>query len=141
MTLLDTALKYIQKAERALEDARVLLREASTEGACNRAYYAMFDAAHAALFAAGYRPAQGVFKTHHGLIAEFGLQLVQTGKIDPAFGRSLNRVQEIRLVADYSADPPPPDDATSAVEKAQQFVAAMRASFPSSPGQTDDAMS
>ena len=108
-----------------------MLRISSPEGACNRAYYAMFDAAHAALFAAGCRPAQGVFKTHHGLIAEFGLQLVQTGKIDSAFGRSINRVQEIRLIADYSADPPPFGDAASAVEKAEQFVAAMRASFPS----------
>lgn len=134
MTLLDAAIKYLEKAERALEEARTMLRINSPEGACNRAYYAMFDAAHAALFAAGCRPAQGIFKTHHGLIAEFGLQLVQTGKIDPALGRSINRVQEIRLVADYSADPPPLDDATSAVEKAERFVAAMRASFPSGMG-------
>ena len=131
MTLLDIAVKYIDKAERALGEAQFLLREKATEGACNRAYYAMFDAAHAALFAAGYRPAQGVFKTHQGLIAEFGLQLVQTGRINPIFGRSINRVQEIRLVADYSADPPSLEDATSAVEKAEQFVAAMKASFPS----------
>ncbi|MFP3248173.1 MAG: HEPN domain-containing protein, partial [Paraburkholderia sp.] len=41
------------KADRALEEARVLLRAGGYEGACNRAYYAMFDAAHAALLGSG----------------------------------------------------------------------------------------
>lgn len=39
----------MQKADRALASARLLLDAGDTEGACNRAYYAMFDAARAAL--------------------------------------------------------------------------------------------
>jgi len=44
---------FMAKADRALEEARVLLRAGGYEGVCNRAYYAMFDAAHAALLGSG----------------------------------------------------------------------------------------
>ncbi len=46
-----TPAKYIIKAERALNAARLLSEAGEIEGACNRAYYAMYDAAHAALLA------------------------------------------------------------------------------------------
>jgi len=39
--------RYMQKAQRALDEARLLLGAQKAEGACNRAYYAMHDAAHA----------------------------------------------------------------------------------------------
>ncbi len=45
----DTPASFMRKAERALASARVLLQDGDPEGACNRAYYAMFDAARAAL--------------------------------------------------------------------------------------------
>ena len=69
MTSRVTAASYMQKAERALDEARVLLREAKTEGACSRAYYAMHDAAHAALLATGHEAPDAPIKTHHSLIA------------------------------------------------------------------------
>ena len=34
---------YMDKARRALASARLLLADGDNEGACNRAYYAMFD--------------------------------------------------------------------------------------------------
>ncbi len=37
------------KAERAAVSAKLLLEAGDVDGACNRAYYAMFDAARAAL--------------------------------------------------------------------------------------------
>ena len=37
------------KASRAVASAKLLLDAGDVDGACNRAYYAMFDAAHAAL--------------------------------------------------------------------------------------------
>ena len=46
----DILAAYMDKAERALASARVLIEAGDPEGACNRAYYSMFDAAHAALF-------------------------------------------------------------------------------------------
>ncbi len=46
-------IQHIQKAERALKASQVLLEIGDTEGACNRAYYAMYDAALAATGWAG----------------------------------------------------------------------------------------
>ncbi|WPL16530.1 HEPN domain protein [Thiorhodovibrio winogradskyi] len=92
-----TPADYLSKARRALASACLLLADGDTEGACNRAYYAMFDAAHAALLHAdpGLNPA--TTKTHRGLIAAFGEQLVMTGLIPADLGRSINQVERIRL--------------------------------------------
>jgi uncharacterized protein (UPF0332 family) len=117
---------YMRKAERALDEARLLLRDKKTEGACSRAYYAMHDAAHAALLATGFEKPDAIIKTHHTLIAEFGKRLVLGGQIDAAHGRAFNKAQEMRLLADYSAEPPSSDEAQGAVEQAEAFVAAIR---------------
>jgi len=117
---------YMRKAERALDEARLLLRDKKTEGACSRAYYAMHDAAHAALLASGVESPEAIIKTHHSLIAEFGKKLVLGGLIDAAHGRAFNKVQDMRLLADYSAEPPPLDATHAAVEQTEAFVAAIR---------------
>jgi uncharacterized protein (UPF0332 family) len=91
------------KAVRAGASARVLLDLDDVDGACNRAYYAMFDAARAALLASGAL-VQPRIKTHGGLIAAFGLHLVKNGPISRELGRLLKRAEEIRLVADYTGD-------------------------------------
>ena len=41
------------KSNQATASAKVLLDTGDSDGACNRAYYAMFDAARAALLASG----------------------------------------------------------------------------------------
>ena len=117
---------YIGKAERALEEARLLLRGDKMEGACSRAYYAMHDAAHAALFATGFETPDAIIKTHRLFIAEFGKKIVLGGQIDAMLGRALNRVQDIRLLADYDAKQPSLDDAPWSVEQAEVFVAAIK---------------
>lgn len=116
----------MRKAERALDEARLLLRDKKTEGACSRAYYAMHDAAHAALLATGHETPDAIIKTHHTLIADFGKKLVLGGQIDASIGRAFNKVEEMRLLADYSAEPPALDKTQGAVEKAEAFVAAVR---------------
>jgi uncharacterized protein (UPF0332 family) len=121
-----TVAGYMRKAERALDEARLLLRDEKTEGACSRAYYAMHDAAHAALLATGFETPEAIIKTHHTLIAEFGKKLVLGGQIDASIGRAFNKVEEMRLLADYSAEPPPLDKTQGAVEQAELFVAAVR---------------
>ena len=47
------AQELLEKATRAASSAKLLLDTGDTDGACNRAYYAMFDAARAALLASG----------------------------------------------------------------------------------------
>ncbi len=120
---------YLEKTERALSGARLLLANNDAEGACNRAYYAMFDAAHAALMSIGAEIAGPAAKTHRGLIAAFGKHLVQGGHVDSKFGGALNKVERLRLLADYTGDPIEPKDAAWAVEEAEGFVACMRSKF------------
>jgi uncharacterized protein (UPF0332 family) len=122
-------LAYGDKAARTLAAARLLLDSGDTEGACNRAYYAMYYAAQAALLAAGLAEPENGYKTHQGLIGEFGKHLVLGGKLDQCLGRSINKVQHLRQLADYTGDPLPLEDATSAVTQAEVFVAAIRTRF------------
>ena len=75
-------------------------------------------------------------KTHAGLIATFGLQLVKNGPITKELGRFLKRAEEIRLVADYKGDSVEFEDASEMVDQAAIFVDAMRTEFmPSKPGE------
>jgi uncharacterized protein (UPF0332 family) len=120
---------YIAKAERAFSAARVLVRAEDAEGACNRGYYAMHDAAHAALIAAGRETPDAMIKTHHTLIAEFGKKLVQGGQMDARLGRAFNKVEDIRRQADYSSESPPLDEARWVVGQAEAFVAAIKEKF------------
>jgi uncharacterized protein (UPF0332 family) len=77
------------KALRASASAKLLLRDGDADGACNRAYYAMFAAARAALQSAGIQAESA--RTHSGLIAAFGLHLVKPGQVSLELGRILNR--------------------------------------------------
>lgn len=119
--------EIMDKAEKALASASILFDAGDSDGATNRAYYAMFDAAIAALSRAGVGLAQDQHKTHGGLIGSFGLHLVQTGRLPAESGRALNRVQELRLTADYLAEPVPLEKARWAIEEANGFVAAVSA--------------
>ena len=61
------------KAQRALSSALTLLHDGDNDGACNRAYYAMFDAARAALLASKAPVPPEIARTHSGLISAFSL--------------------------------------------------------------------
>lgn len=124
-----TAEALMSKAVRASASARALLDLGDVDGACNRAYYAMFDAARAALLAAGAPVQPDLGKTHAGLIAAFGLQLVKNGPITKELGRLLKRAEEIRLVADYKGDSVELEDAREMVGQAAISVDAMRTEF------------
>jgi len=113
----------MSKAHRAISSAKLLLADGDSDGACNRAYYAMFDAAHAALLKVdpGLNPA--TIKTHRGLFAAFGKHLITTGRTIPDVGRSLNQVEQVRLLADYTGEAIDVDRAEWAIDQARQFVA------------------
>ena len=114
------------KARRALESARLLLASDDCDGACNRAYYAMFDAARAALWWDDPScAAVDVIKTHSGLIAAFSLRLVRTGKVSVELGKALNKVEDLRLIADYRDQMLDGEHAAWAVGQADQFVEAV----------------
>ena len=119
------------KAQRALTSAHNLLQDNDSDGACNRAYYAMFDAARAALIASKAPVPPEIAKTHSGLIAAFSLHLVKPGLFPVELGRSFNKAEDLRLMADYKGDPIGADDALWAVQQAQAFVAQIQQRFMS----------
>lgn len=121
-----TPADYMQKASRALASARLLLADGDLEGACNRAYYAMFDAAHAALLASGADSNPGETRTHRGLIAAFGKHLVHSGRIPAELGKSLNQVERVRLLADYTGEEIDHEAAQWTVERAASFLDAIQ---------------
>lgn len=117
------------KAQTAASSAKILLDSKDLDGACNRAYYAMFDAARAALIATGHEQDIVSTKTHSGLISNFSLKLVKTGQVSVSLGKSLNKVEDLRLMADYKGDTVEYNDAAWAVEQANIFVIELINSF------------
>lgn len=126
-----TAGGLMAKAERACSSARLLLDSGDVDGACNRAYYAMFDAARAALLASG-SPESNSGRTHKGLIGAFGEHVVKNGPVPKEVGRLLKRAEEIRLVADYRENSVNLSDASEIVQHAETFLEAIRIQFAAS---------
>lgn len=124
-----TAEELITKSEKALSSSKLLLQAGDTDGACNRAYYAMFDAARAALHYAGKEEVAITTKTHSGMITAFSLHLVKSGTLDVELGRSLNKVEDIRLMADYMGASVTSNKAEWAVQQATIFVQSIKKQF------------
>lgn len=122
--------ELMRKARQAVVSAKALHQMGDMDGAVNRAYYAMFDAARAALQRSHAPVGLNVAKTHSGLIAAFGLHLIKTGLLPIELGRTINRAEELRLVADYIGEPIDAEQIRWAVEQAGNFVAAIDAAFP-----------
>lgn len=123
------AAELMLKALQAASSAQVLLDTGDADGACNRAYYAMFDAARAALLASGAPVQPEVARSHSGLISAFSLHLVKSQRVPIELGKALNRAEELRLVADYKGDPIEFEDAAWAVSQAHLFVHEMQNIF------------
>lgn len=115
----------LDKAIRAAQSAKLLLDNGDDSGACNRAYYAMFDAASAALraFEAPIIDEKGrIASNHSGIISSFGLLIVKEGHLPRELGRALNKAEIIRLEADYLAGAIKKEDALWMVEISEKFV-------------------
>jgi len=123
------AKELFSKAQTAAASARILLNAGDVDGACNRAYYAMFDAARAALLASGINESTVNTKTHSGLISKFSLELVKSGQVSVELGKSLNKVEDLRLMADYKGDSILEEDAAWAVNQADIFVETLQTTF------------
>lgn len=110
-----------KKARAALSDAEVLLERGSPEATINRGYYAVFQAARAALLTEGESP-----KTHSGVIRRFGYHFVRTGQVSDEIGGILTTAQSMRGEADYEAFSDfGRDEAAELVEKARRFIKAV----------------
>lgn len=110
--------QHLQRAREGLQEARLLLDNGYYRGACNRAYYAVFEAAHAALAT----QAIPVPKTHSGLNTQFHQFIVKAGLTDAALGQLLSKIERARLVADYTNKPIDAAMGNEIFEMADQFV-------------------
>jgi uncharacterized protein (UPF0332 family) len=86
----------IERAERYLKSAGILLKDTDYESSVSRAYYAMFYSAQAVLLTKNLS-----FSSHKGVISAFGEHFVKTGIFSREMGRELNRAFEKRQVGDY----------------------------------------
>ena len=80
------------------------MRQASgdIDGAINRAHYAMFYAAHAALRDRGI---ESPARSNGTLVRRFGEHLIKTATLPHALGYSLSKALERRQKADYGREP------------------------------------
>jgi len=127
MTELETLFTYrLHEAEETLADAEQMINaNCSPRSIVNRSYYAMFYAV-LALFIRF----ETVHKTskHSGIIGIFNKEYVHTGKIEVRFSKMLNNLFETRLEGDYKCLVElTHDHSKDAVEKAREFVSAIKA--------------
>jgi len=86
----------IQRANRYLTSAEILLREGDYESSISRTYYAMFYSAQAMLLTKSLS-----FSSHKAVISAFDEHFVKTGVFPREMGREFNRAFEKRQLADY----------------------------------------
>jgi uncharacterized protein (UPF0332 family) len=122
----DRASELLVKAVRAVKSARLLAQDGDLDGACNRSYCAIFDAARSALMQQDPKLDPQFAKTHSGLMALFNERLVKPGSVSRDIGRLLKRGEELRVLADYTLSELTLEEVSDLVESAQKFVAAMK---------------
>jgi uncharacterized protein (UPF0332 family) len=113
--------ELLDKARTAARSAQALLDDGDQDGACNRAYYAVFDAARALLVHSRPEAESESIRTHRGLISVFGQFVVKSGILSPDYGRFLGRLHNTRMIADYDRMSVSREQAEQAVKDAQHF--------------------
>ena len=86
------------RAQRALRTAHLALHDGDPAAAIDRAYYAAFYVATAALLTADERP-----RTHAGTHRRFHLHFVRPGRLSTDLGTTLKHAFELCQRADYEA--------------------------------------
>lgn len=106
------------------QEARVLLENDFARGASSRAYYAMFDAARAALWSID--PQLVETKTHRTILRRFAQHCVRSGGLDPKLSRMILHAFELRNSADYDMDAITMETARSVFKDMETFMAEIR---------------
>ena len=120
-----TADQHLERSSECLAEADALLSSRHPKGACNRAYYAVFNAAKAALASLGAPTG----KTHSGTQTAFYANVVRTGRIAPDIAAKLGKIEQTRKLADYTGDPVDLEVAEQTLREARDLHAAVRAEF------------
>jgi hypothetical protein len=114
----------ISRAIESLRAAELCLNESLVNSSVSRAYYAMFQAAQAALEAAGLVRSEW---THKGLHSSFNRDLIRQRKLYPTVLRDyLTSALAVRQAADYGETGVSAKIARRQVRRAAQFVNAAK---------------
>jgi len=110
----------MEAARERLSDAQKIVDVAHPALVVSAAYYAMLNAARAAL-----SEHDSYTKTHSGTWTLFSERFVVTGAFDRELFGFTGRAQEARQEGDYQAKPLSPDLARELLDAAGRFVAAV----------------
>lgn len=119
---------YWKQARLSAQTAHEAMRIGDTISALSRAYYAMFDAARAALVVVD--PDLIATKKHGTILRRFSKHVVKERGLDPKFANAIRKAYEVRQVAEYDSDPPPGDKTSESLQRMDEFIAAIGAMFP-----------
>lgn len=125
----DTATNYLGKAEEALAGAEREFAADAANNAANRAYYAAFLAAVAALWREGIRPRgrRGKSLSHRQVRSEWSGRLIYRRKRYPAsLHRALEDLWDWRVRADYEHESVSRRQAERAVTLSRRLVTAVQ---------------
>jgi uncharacterized protein (UPF0332 family) len=114
---------YWERAQDDARAARILLDAGCRAAAISRAYYAMYNAARAALEQSG-TPTSNI-KTHGGLNRMFSKHVLVARGLEPELGRMLRRTEKIRLLSDYGAEDIEIDRARAVLASMDEFLDAL----------------
>ena len=110
----------MEQARQRLADAERIAGLVHPAVLVSAAYYAMLNAARAALSERGEYA-----KTHGGTWSLFSRAFVASGEFDHELSRLAGRAKEARERGDYDAAPPTPEEAATFLAGAAEFVAAI----------------
>jgi len=110
------------EARDRLAAARQIAKSGHPGSVVNAAYYAMLNAARAALSERGEHS-----KTHTGTWTLFSATFVATGEFDQGLSALARRAKDAREKGDYEAAPPSAEEAAEFVDGAERFLAAVEA--------------
>jgi hypothetical protein len=114
--------KHFESAETFLRESEHLFSGRFHNGTVDRAYYAMFHAATAALLA------KGIERTsHHAIISAFGEFVVKPGLLESKFHRYIIEAFTLRNDCDYLAPfEAEESQAAATLQRAKEFVEACK---------------
>lgn len=121
----EAAAAELRAAEEELRAADALLSAALPRVALTRAYFAVFHALRALLYAEDLAP-----RSHEGVQHLFNVHFVKTGRFEPAASRLVARLQKFREEADYAqAFVVDAEGAREEIAEARAFVGRLKTSI------------
>lgn len=114
--------EFMEQARERLSDAQKIIGLVHPAAVVNTAYYAMLNAARAALSERGEYA-----KTHSGTWTLFSATFVANEEFDQGLSSLARRAKEARQRGDYEATPPSAEEAAEFVEGATDFIEAVEA--------------